>query len=513
MAGTKTEMERLLAKATEITGVKYDISNLNDVFQAIHVIQGELGITGTTAKEAEETISGSVNAMKASWDNFLNGSGTFDQFVESAKTAFNNIFKAAKKIIPRIMKEVIDALPTQLVKTLKVLTPILIAVGTALGVIWGYLKAVSIIKAVQKAFATLNVIMAANPIVLIIAAIAALVAAFIYLWKNCEAFRDFWIGLWENLRNIVSKVVDFFKNNWQGILLFLVNPFAGGFKLLYDNCEVFRNFINNIISQIKQFFIDLWENIKNGAQTAWNKVKEAWNTVSGWFYGKIISPINNFFDGMWNRLRNGASNAVNGIKNVIGSVWDSIRSKTQNIWNGIKDTISNTITAAKDTVSNAINTIKDIARKIFDGIKPKLNLSIPKVTVSGGEAPFGIAGKGKLPSFHVNWNASGGVFEEPTIFATSKGFQGVGEKGAEAIVPLHQNKKWIKAVAEDMRRAIIMENGIISSNASIKANNSLNNTINAKFDIDGSVELDGKRVGRVIAPYTMQTIKVGGGNR
>lgn len=69
--GTKTEMERLLADAQKLTGVKYDISNLADVYQAIHVIQGELGITGTTAKEAEVTMVGSFNSMKASAENVL----------------------------------------------------------------------------------------------------------------------------------------------------------------------------------------------------------------------------------------------------------------------------------------------------------------------------------------------------------------------------------------------------------------------------------------------------------
>lgn len=69
--GTKTEMERLLADAQKLTGVKYDISNLSDVYQAIHVIQEELGITGTTAKEASTTMTGSFNAMKASAENVL----------------------------------------------------------------------------------------------------------------------------------------------------------------------------------------------------------------------------------------------------------------------------------------------------------------------------------------------------------------------------------------------------------------------------------------------------------
>src|SRR5699024_2124242 len=65
--GTKTEMERLLADAQKLTGVEYDIDNLDDVYLAIHAIQQEMGITGTTALEASETVSGSMNAMKASF--------------------------------------------------------------------------------------------------------------------------------------------------------------------------------------------------------------------------------------------------------------------------------------------------------------------------------------------------------------------------------------------------------------------------------------------------------------
>ena len=72
-AGSKTEMERLLKDAEKLSGQKYDIKNLNDVYQAIHVIQQEMGITGTTAVEAEKTISGSINATKSAWQNLLTG--------------------------------------------------------------------------------------------------------------------------------------------------------------------------------------------------------------------------------------------------------------------------------------------------------------------------------------------------------------------------------------------------------------------------------------------------------
>ena len=101
--GTKQEMERLLADAEEISGIHYDISNLNDVYEAIHVVQGELGITGTTAEEASTTIQGSAAAMKAAWQNMLTGiadeNADFDGLI-------NNLVKSietfAQNIIPRV---------------------------------------------------------------------------------------------------------------------------------------------------------------------------------------------------------------------------------------------------------------------------------------------------------------------------------------------------------------------------------------------------------------------------
>lgn len=108
--GTKSEMERLLKDATAISGVKYDISSLNDVYQAIHVIQGELGITGTTAKEASSTISGSIDSMKSAWQNLLTGiadensdlDGLFENMVNSVITVAENIMPVVSSAIEGI---------------------------------------------------------------------------------------------------------------------------------------------------------------------------------------------------------------------------------------------------------------------------------------------------------------------------------------------------------------------------------------------------------------------------
>jgi len=101
--GTKSEMERLLVDAEKISGIKYDITNLNDVYSAVHVIQTELGITGTTAKEATETISGSMNAAKASWANLLTGIADDNQDFDKLINNFvDSVGIAAKNILPRI---------------------------------------------------------------------------------------------------------------------------------------------------------------------------------------------------------------------------------------------------------------------------------------------------------------------------------------------------------------------------------------------------------------------------
>ena len=110
--GTKTEMERLLIDAEKFSGVKYDISNLNDVYSAIHVVQEQMGITGTTAKEASKTISGSINAMKSSWSNLLIGMSDENADLEMLISNFvESIFTALDNILPRI-EVFVGQLPT-----------------------------------------------------------------------------------------------------------------------------------------------------------------------------------------------------------------------------------------------------------------------------------------------------------------------------------------------------------------------------------------------------------------
>jgi len=114
--GTKTEMQRLLSDAQKITGVKYDISNLNDVYTAIHVIQGELGITGTTSKEAATTLTGSFNMMKASFTDFIGQlalGGDITPYVTNLVTSFNTfVFSNLIPMVGNIFTSIGPAIAT-----------------------------------------------------------------------------------------------------------------------------------------------------------------------------------------------------------------------------------------------------------------------------------------------------------------------------------------------------------------------------------------------------------------
>ena len=116
--GTKTEMQRLLADAQELTGVEYDIDNLSDVYAAIHAIQTDLGITGTTAAEAETTITGSMNAMKAAWENLLTAAGSGS----GIDTAMQNLMTSAGTFAQNIVPVIVNAL-TGIVNALPALIP------------------------------------------------------------------------------------------------------------------------------------------------------------------------------------------------------------------------------------------------------------------------------------------------------------------------------------------------------------------------------------------------------
>lgn len=189
--------------------------------------------------------------------------------------------------------------------------------------------------ALKVAVMGVSAAMAANPIGLVVSLIAGLVAAITVLWTTNEDFRNAVIEIGKQIGEFVSNLVDtvvkfftktipdafnavinFVKTNWQGLLLLLVNPFAGAFKLLYDNCEGFRNTIDNLVRNIKQAF----ENMKNAISNTVGNIRDA--IVNG------IQRAVDFITELPGRAvgwgRDFIQGLVDGIWGMIGSVVDAV---------------------------------------------------------------------------------------------------------------------------------------------------------------------------------------------
>ena len=160
----------------------------------------------------------------------------------------------------------------------------------------------------------------------------------------------------------------------------------------------------------------------------------------------------NFWIKMWDKIKSACSSATKWIKDKFGDLKDALKS-VKDTFGKIKDTIADKIDGARESVKKAIDKIKGLfplkIGKIFS------NLKIPKITISGGKAPFGIGGKGKLPSFDVQWKAKGAVFDQPTIFSTHQGFQGVGEAGPEAVAPIDTLQAYIRTAVKEKDESLI----------------------------------------------------------
>lgn len=157
---------------------------------------------------------------------------------------------------------------------------------------------------------------------------------------------------------------------------------------------------------------------------------------------KNNESFRNFWLNMWEKIKSACGKAVDWIKNKFTSFKGMVKN-VRDSFDSIKNAITDKLEAAQSKVKSVVDKIKGFfplkMGKIFSGLK------IPKISVSGGKAPFGIAGKGKLPSFDVKWNAQGAVFAEPTIFNTRLGLQGVGDGGEpEAVSPISTLQRYIR---------------------------------------------------------------------
>lgn len=248
-----------------------------------------------------------------------------------------------------------------------------IAAAFAIGNIVNFVKSLHIAEVVTKAFsktqAVLNGIMNANPISIIIVAVAGLVTAIILLWDNCEWFRDGWTQVWEWICNIAETVwnaiTSFFTSAWEAIVS-IWNGAGDFFKGIWDGiCSTFNS-------------IGAW--FSNTFTNAWNGICTAWN-ATGEFFSGVWDGICNAFSSTVSWLGDTFSKAWDGIKNI----WNGVGSFFSGIWDGIKNAFSAVTNWFGDTFSKAWSAVKNVfsmGGQIFDGIKDGI-LSAFKFVVNG----------------------------------------------------------------------------------------------------------------------------------
>ena len=233
--------------------------------------------------------------------------------------------------------------------------PVLIVVGkviSAVGTVMTIVpKEAGVINTVKTAFAALNTTMLANPIMLVIAAIAAL-ATFIYLWNNCDGFRQFWIDLWENIKEVAVAVwnalKEFFAAAWEAIKATAISTF------LSSAWNAIKTTATTVFTAIKTFFSTVW----NGIQTV---------------VTTVVTAIQTFLTAAWNAIKTVITTVMNAIKGVVTTVMNGIKTTITTIWNTIKSTVSSVLGGIRSAVStvfgNILGSVKTAMGNVFNAVK------------------------------------------------------------------------------------------------------------------------------------------------
>lgn len=292
---TLTEAEQASAAAhifgaNAVSGMLALINASTDDYDKLtNSINNADGSAKAMAETMSDNLTGDVQKLSSQIEAIQN------ELFEKLDPLLRQFVAWISENLPAIVDKVYEVADSvkETVKVIDTISPALAAIGTAIAgiAILGFIQNIKTIGLALKAWLAstklvtaaqwlLNAAMSANPIGLVVVAIGALVAAFAVLWNKSESFRNFWIGMWDKIKEATSvalnwmkefftvtipetfgKVIDFFKNNWQTLLLLIVNPFGAAFKLLYDNSEGFKKFINDFIQKVIEFFKELPHNV------------------------------------------------------------------------------------------------------------------------------------------------------------------------------------------------------------------------------------------------------------
>lgn len=393
--GTKKEMERLLADAQKLTGVKYDINNLNDVYQAIHIIQEDLGITGTTAREAASTIEGSMASAKAAYDNFLSGTISAEDFADAIGVAAENITKNLGMIVPRLAKTI----PIVVKEIYNMLKAELAGKSSQL-IDSGFLMIQNITNGLRDAAPQIadkgaeileNLMLGIQeygPVILDSA--AELISTFsqgiseqlpeltVKAFDMLVALADSIIA---NIPVILEAGIGVLKGLVQGIVLSLPTLISEGPRIIND----FANAIYSALGELLKAGLDMIVSLVEGL---WNNRGLLLQNA-----GQIFMAFLNIFSlsklaSLGKSLMN---NLVGGIKSLAGTVKNSGANILTNLVNGIKSLATHPITTMKNILTNAAKAVtginwSSIGKNVITGIANGLKASAGAIVNAAKDA-------------------------------------------------------------------------------------------------------------------------------
>ena len=360
------------------------------------------------APEDIAKVSGAVNNCKDAAKNMadtmqdnLEGQLTIlkSQLQELAISFGDLLMPAVRSIVSGLqgMVDVLNAMPDGVKRVIMIvallaaaLGPVLIVIGktlSAIGTIMTWApKLAGAISAVKGAFAALSATMMANPIAIVIAAIAALVAAFIYLWNTNEEFRQFWIRLWNEIKEVAvqvwTAVSQFLVSAWNGIRNTAVAVWNGIRDFFSGLWAGIKTLFTTVVTAISTFLVGAWNGIRATVMAVWNAISaflgSVWNGIKS-VITNVVNGIRTFLQTAWNGIRTIITTVMNAIRTVISTVWNGIRTiistvlngirgTVNSVWNGIRNRISSVVNGIKNTVSGAFNAMWSGIRSTISGI-------------------------------------------------------------------------------------------------------------------------------------------------
>ena len=344
--------------------------------------------------------------------------GSLSGALDKIATGFGNLVEKASEIVAAVLPALLKGLGW-----IADNGEAIVSILTGIGVGFAAFKVASLIQGVVTAFKAfklanegatvaqwaMNAAMNANPIVFVVTLVAGLVAAIVTFIATNENARAAFVNVWEGIKtaigsvvegivtfftetipNAFNQVIDFVKGNWQGLLLLLVNPFAGAFKLLYDNCEGFREIINNLVEKIKMAFNGVVDFLKELPSKIWNAIISTVDAIRQWALDlktaavegitQLVTNVVTFFSELPNKiayvigfclghiLKFGIDLytwATTKIPEFVNSVITFMQQLPGKIWNAIVNAISQVATWGEQMRSKAVAAATSLLNQVF----------------------------------------------------------------------------------------------------------------------------------------------------